>query len=99
MKIAVDAATAAAAWAVQESAEDGEALPSAAALAKAYCPEAYFRVAGDNIQIHGGLGFTWECPAHLYFKRAKASELFLGSGALHRKRLSQELRETFQAAS
>jgi alkylation response protein AidB-like acyl-CoA dehydrogenase len=99
MKIAVDAATAAAAWAVQESAEDGEALPSAAALAKAYCPEAYFRVAGDNIQIHGGLGFTWECPAHLYFKRAKASELFLGSGALYRKRLSQELRETFQAAS
>jgi len=99
MKIAVDAATAAAAWAVQESAEDGEALPSAAALAKAYCPEAYFRVAGDNIQIHGGLGFTWECPAHLYFKRAKASELFLGSGALYRKRLSQELRENFQAAS
>ena len=44
-------------------------------LAKAYCSEAYFHAAAENIQIHGGIGFTWEHPAHLYFKRAKCSEL------------------------
>ena len=48
-------------------------LPSVASLAKAYCSEAYFHAAAENIQIHGGIGFTWEHPAHLYFKRAKTS--------------------------
>ena len=42
-----------------------------ASLAKSYCSEAYFHCAAENIQIHGGIGFTWEHPAHLYFKRAK----------------------------
>ena len=49
-----------------------------ASLAKSYCSEAYFHAAAENIQIHGGIGFTWEHPAHLYFKRAKSSELMLG---------------------
>ena len=43
-----------------------------ASLAKAYCSDAYFHAAAENIQIHGGIGFTWEHPAHLYFKRAKS---------------------------
>jgi len=59
-----------------------------AALAKSYCSESYFHAAAENIQIHGGMGFTWELPCHLYFKRAKASELFLGDAAHHRERLA-----------
>ena len=63
------------AWA---AAEDSDELPVVASLAKSYCSEAYFHAAAENIQIHGGIGFTWEHPAHLYFKRAKSSELLLG---------------------
>ena len=50
------------------AAELNDELPSVASLAKAYCSEAYFHAAAENIQIHGGIGFTWEHPAHLYFK-------------------------------
>jgi alkylation response protein AidB-like acyl-CoA dehydrogenase len=69
---------------------EGE-LETAAAQAKSYCSETFFRAAADNIQIHGGMGFTWEAPAHLYFKRAKASELLLGSPLQHRARLAERL--------
>ena len=62
-----------------------------ASLAKAYCSEAYFNAAAENIQIHGGIGFTWEHHAHLYFKRAKSSELLLGDAAYHRELLAQRL--------
>jgi len=48
-------------------------------------------VAAETIQIHGGIGFTWEHDAHLYFKRAKSSELFLGDGNYHRERLATRL--------
>ncbi|MEO6956352.1 MAG: acyl-CoA dehydrogenase family protein [Antricoccus sp.] len=73
------------AWAV---AEDSDEVPTVASLAKAYCSEAYFHAAAENIQMHGGIGFTWEHDAHLYFKRAKASQLFLGDGTYHRERLA-----------
>ena len=63
-------------------------LPVAAAMAKAHCSDAYYRAAAENIQIHGGIGFTWEHPAHLYFKRAKASQLMFGDPAHHRARLA-----------
>ena len=63
-------------------------LPVAAAMAKAHCSDAYFRAAAENIQIHGGIGFTWEHPAHLYFKRAKSSQLMFGDPAHHRERLA-----------
>ena len=62
-----------------------------ACLAKAYCSEAYFHSAAENIQIHGGIGFTWEHPAHLYFKRAKSSELLFGDPTYHRELLAQRL--------
>jgi len=62
--------------------------PVAAAMAKAHCSDAYYRTAAENIQIHGGIGFTWEHPAHLYFKRAKASQLMFGDSAHHRARLA-----------
>jgi alkylation response protein AidB-like acyl-CoA dehydrogenase len=54
-------------------------------LAKAFCSEAYFRAAADNIQIHGGIGFTWEHDAHLYYRRAKSTELMLGTPEEHRE--------------
>jgi alkylation response protein AidB-like acyl-CoA dehydrogenase len=66
-------------------------VPVLAALVKAYASEVYSRVAGENIQIHGGIGFTWEHDAHLYLKRAKASELFLGDGSYHRERLATRI--------
>ncbi len=77
-----------AAWAAQEHNEE---LAIAASLAKSFCSEAYFHCAAENIQIHGGIGFTWEHHAHLYFKRAKSSELFLGDPAYHRELLAQRL--------
>ena len=77
-----------AAWAAQERNDE---LPIAASLAKSFCSEAYFHCAAENIQIHGGIGFTWEHPAHLYFKRAKSSELFLGDPTYHRELLAQRL--------
>ena len=62
-------------------------VPVLASLVKSYASEVYSHVAGENIQIHGGIGFTWEHDAHLYLKRAKASELFLGDASYHRERL------------
>jgi alkylation response protein AidB-like acyl-CoA dehydrogenase len=62
-----------------------------ASLAKAYCSEAFCHVAAENIQIHGGIGFTWEHPAHLYFRRAKSSEMLLGTPTHHRERMLEEL--------
>jgi len=73
------------------AADDGDELPVAASLAKAYCSEAYLHAAAENIQIHGGIGFTWEHPAHLYFKRAKSSELLFGDPAYHRELLAQRI--------
>jgi len=70
---------------------DWSELLEAASLAKSYCSEAYFHAAAENIQIHGGMGFTWEHPAHLYFKRAKASELLFGDGAHHRQALADRV--------
>jgi alkylation response protein AidB-like acyl-CoA dehydrogenase len=66
-------------------------LKEAASIVKAAASEAYFQNAGDAIQLHGGVGFTWEYDVHLYFKRAKASEHFLGSPAYHRERLAKDL--------
>ena len=63
-------------------------LTEAASIAKAYCSDAYFKNAGEAMQMHGGVGFTWEYDVHLYFKRAKASEHMLGNAAYHRERLA-----------
>jgi alkylation response protein AidB-like acyl-CoA dehydrogenase len=59
----------------------------AAAVAHAVCSEAYMFVATENIQVHGGIGFTWEHPAHLYFRRAKSSQLLFGGPAVYYERL------------
>jgi alkylation response protein AidB-like acyl-CoA dehydrogenase len=75
-----------ASWAADEDADD---LPLVASMAKAYCSDAYFHAAAENIQIHGGIGFTWDDDAHLYFKRAASSGLLFGDSAYHRERLLQ----------
>jgi alkylation response protein AidB-like acyl-CoA dehydrogenase len=67
---------------------DPAGLPVAASLARAVASDAYRRVATENIQIHGGIGFTWEHSAHLYLKRAKSSQLLLGTPSKHRSRLA-----------
>ncbi|WP_245718566.1 acyl-CoA dehydrogenase family protein [Nocardia miyunensis] len=59
-------------------------LALAASLAKAWVGDAFVRAAEDNIQLHGGIGFTWEHPAHLYLKRAKSAQLMFGAPARHR---------------
>ena len=72
---------------------DTLALQEAASICKAYCSDAYFKNAAEAMQIHGGVGFTWEYDVHLHFKRAKASEHYLGNASYHRERLAQLLLE------
>ena len=91
MLLEVESAKSAAYYAAWCAAELNDELPSVASLAKAYCSEAYFHAAAENIQIHGGIGFTWEHPAHLYFKRAKSSELLFGDPTYHRELLAQRI--------
>jgi alkylation response protein AidB-like acyl-CoA dehydrogenase len=77
-----------AAWAAGE--DPGEA-PLAAAMAKSYVSDAYRHISAENIQIHGGVGFTWEYDCHLYFKRAKSDECWLGDATFHRERVARLL--------
>ena len=60
-------------------------------LAKSYCSEVFNKIAGDNIQVHGGIGFTWEHPAHLYFKKAKSDSLLFGTPKLARDKIAELL--------
>jgi alkylation response protein AidB-like acyl-CoA dehydrogenase len=80
MLVRVELAQAAATEAARAAAGDPDAAPlaQAAAVAHAVCSESLMFVAAENIQVHGGIGFTWEHPAHLYFRRAKASQLMFG---------------------
>ncbi|GIU90724.1 MAG: hypothetical protein KatS3mg010_1823 [Acidimicrobiia bacterium] len=91
MLLEVESAKSAAYYAGWCAAETERRAPVGRRLAKAYCSEAYFHAAAENIQIHGGIGFTWEHPAHLYFKRAKSSEIFLGDATYHRELLAQRI--------
>ncbi len=91
MLLEVESAKSAAYYGMWCASEMNDELPSVASLSKAYCSEAYFHAAAENIQIHGGIGFTWEHPAHLYFKRAKSSELLFGDPTYHRELLAQRI--------
>jgi alkylation response protein AidB-like acyl-CoA dehydrogenase len=91
MLVAVESAKSAAYHLAGVVGQDPEETALAAALAKSFCSEAYFRCAADTIQVHGGIGFTWEHDAHLYLKRAKSSELMFGGPAEHRRRLADGL--------
>jgi len=68
--------------------QDPARLAEAAAVAKIWCSDAYTTVATENVQVHGGIGFTWEHDAHLYFRRARADEQCLGDATVHRERLA-----------
>ncbi len=91
MLLETESAKSAAYYAAWAAAEDNDELPVVASLAKAYCSDAYFHSAAENIQIHGGIGFTWEHDAHLYFKRAKSSEILFGDATYHRELLAQRI--------
>lgn len=91
MLVKVESSKSAAYYAGWAVAEDSDEVPMVAPLAKSYCSEAYFFCAAENIQIHGGIGFTWEHDAHLYFKRAKTDELLFGTPAQHRAVLADRL--------
>ena len=85
MLVDVELAKSAAYAAVSAAAEDDSDLSAIASLAKAAASEAYMQTAISTIQIHGGIGFTWDNDTHLWFKRAKSSEVFLGDPAWHRE--------------
>ena len=70
------------------SAVDDASLADAAAIAAAWCSEAYVAVTTEMIQLHGGIGFTWEHDAHLYFRRARADAVLWGDVSSHRERLA-----------
>ena len=89
MLLDVELAKSAAYYAAQAAAVDDPEWPALASLAKAAASETYPHTAAECIQIHGGIGFTWDNDTHLWFKRAKSSEVFLGQPSYHRELLMQ----------
>ena len=77
-----------AAWALEAGAEDAAV---AASICKSYVSESARRVCGDSIQVHGGIGFTWEYDLHLYMKRAKALEPLFGDAEFHRELITRHV--------
>ena len=86
--VMVESARAAARYAAAALAADDPDRPVAASLAQAYCADAAVLAAEECIQLHGGIGMTWEHPAHLYLKRAKADQLAFGTPGAHHARLA-----------
>jgi len=91
MQVEVEAARSAAYYAGWSAAEDAADLAVAASVAKSCCSDAFAAAAAETIQIHGGIGFTWEHPAHLYLRRAKSAELMFGDSPYHRELLAARL--------
>lgn len=89
MMLLVEASRSAAYYAAAAIDENGSELAEACAVARSYVSDAFRSVAGDAIQLHGGIGFTWEHHAHLYFKRARASTSWLGTPDAHREAIAQ----------
>ncbi|MER7182318.1 acyl-CoA dehydrogenase family protein [Streptomyces hyaluromycini] len=86
--VAVESASAAARYAAAAVAENHPDRAVATAVAQAWCADVAVRAAEEAIQLHGGIGMTWEHPAHLYLKRAKADQIAFGTPGLHRARLA-----------
>ncbi|MCW2758156.1 MAG: putative acyl-CoA dehydrogenase [Nocardioidaceae bacterium] len=91
MLLDVEAARSAAYYAVFAAAEDDDELIEATSLAKAFCSDMLVRTAEAAVQLHGGIGLTWEHWAHLYFKRARSSAVLLGNAQEHRERLARAI--------
>ena len=91
MMVRVESARSASYYAACAAAAGSEELPVVSSLAKAYCSDAYLYCASECLQIHGGVGFTWEYDVHLYLKRARSTASFLGDSAWHRERIAQRI--------
>lgn len=87
----VESAKAAVYYAAWAASEDNDELSVVAPLAKAYALQSYFFAASESLHVHGGIGFTWEDDSHLYFKRAKASELLYGDASTNLELLATRL--------
>jgi acyl-CoA dehydrogenase len=85
----VEAARSASAYATWAAATGSPELPMAASVAKAVCSETFTRAVAELVQMHGGMGFTWEHDAHLYVRRARSTEVLLGTPAVHRRRVAE----------
>ena len=84
----VTQARAAARYAAVCAGDADDDLPVAASVAQAFCSPVAVHAAEECVQLHGGIGFTWEHPAHLYLKRAKADSIGFGSADRHRQTLA-----------
>ena len=80
-----------AAWQAAQALAAEEDVSSTASLAKAVASDIYIKAALETIQLHGGIGFTWENDTHLWYRRAKSSEVFLGLPSYHRERMLKEM--------
>jgi len=89
MMVMIEASRSAALYAAAAIDEGGEELAEACAIAAAWASECYLHCSGEAIQLHGGIGFTWEHHAHLYFKRARATSTWLGTVEAHREALAR----------
>lgn len=88
MMIDIEQARSAVYWAACAADEQSDEAEIAMHAAKSFATDTYFRCAGDMIQLHGGIGFTWEHDAHLFFKRARASQTALGTNNWHRSKIA-----------
>lgn len=88
MQVRLETSVAAVRYSARAAQAEPEQFGLLASVCKTFCTEAYFRTAAATIQLHGGIGFTWDHPAHLHFKRAKSLELFGGSPREHRRKIA-----------
>ncbi|MFG2524955.1 acyl-CoA dehydrogenase family protein [Streptomyces sp. NPDC048527] len=91
MFVDIELARSAAQYAVWQVAEDTDEAGAAAGVAKAYCSLAYWNTVVETVEAHGGIAFTWEHDTHLYYKRAKSTQVLLGDPVHHRELIAQRV--------
>lgn len=91
MMIEIEQAKGAVYWAACAVDEGSDEAALALPAAKAFCADTFFMCAGNMIQLHGGIGFTWEHDSHLFFKRARAIQTLLGHGDAHREAVAAQI--------
>lgn len=91
MLVDIEAARSAAYYGLRVAAEASPELAAVASIARSVCSTTYRQVTDDAIQLFGGVGLTWNHPIHIYFKRARSSEVALGTPAQHRELLARQL--------
>lgn len=89
MMVEIEQARSAVYWAACAVDEASDEAPLALHAAKSFCADAFFKCAGDMVQLHGGIGFTWEHDAHLYFKRARSIQTLRAPGNWHREEIAK----------